>query len=96
MQKKKTKPKSLSDSYGVQIGDRFYHNNYSTRKGHALPDYLIIKEIKDGFITATYLNHYVYTKERVFSDAILNDSNLNPKETNPQWIFSKPQILQSS
>lgn len=74
--------------YDISIGDKFYHDNYSTHQGQALPDYLIVQEIKDGFVTATYENHYVYTKERVFSlNNLWSDSNLNPHQKKPEWVF---------
>lgn len=81
--------------YDISVGDKFYCNNYSTRKGHALPDYLIvtkvIRDIADRivWIEAKYENHSCYTKERMLSSTILDDSNLNPLTVNPQWVFLK-------
>ena len=78
----------MKNFHNILIGSRFYHNNYSTARGYTLPDYLIVKDITKDFVTATYENHYVYTKERVFSIKNLwEDSNLNPKNRDPEWIF---------
>lgn len=75
----------------IYVGDKFYHNNYSTRKRQILPDYLIVTKVDKGFVEAKYENHHVYTKERVFSEINLwLDSNLNPiAPENPEWIFLK-------
>lgn len=78
--------------YNLQAGQRFYHNNYSTAKGHSLPDYLIIKRLKKHsngyYIEAEYENHSIYTKERVFAaENLLPFSSLNPDCENPEWIF---------
>lgn len=83
--------------YYLWDGQKFYHNNYSTAKGHVLPDYLKLERIqlighgaeRMYLLTAKYENHEVYTKERVFSDVILIDSNLNPQCKNPEWIFEE-------
>ena len=83
--------------YELFDGQKFYHNNYSTAKGHALPDYLILQRIqlfghgaeRMYLLTAKYENHEVYTKERVLSDVILRDSNLNPRCEKPEWIFEE-------
>lgn len=74
----------------IRIGDRFYHDNHCVHSGASLPDYLIVKNVKDGFVEAKYENHYIYTKERFFSEQNLwMDSNLNPSANNPGWIFLK-------
>lgn len=78
--------------YNLQGGQRFYHNNYSTAKGHSIPDYLVIrrlKKYKNGyFIEAEYENHSIYTKERLFAaENLLPFSSLNPDCENPEWIF---------
>ena len=86
--------------YKIQAGQRFYHNNYSTTKGHCLPDYLIIQNVrcydapsgtnskKGYFIIATYENHGIYTKERVFDARnLLPFSSLNPELEDPMWVF---------
>lgn len=78
----------MKNLHDILVGTRFYHNNYSTAHGQVLPDYLIVQEIKNDFLTATYENHYVYTKERVFSlKNLWQDSNLNPKNKDPEWVF---------
>ncbi len=79
-------------TYKIAEGDRFYCNNYSTAKGHTIPDILrVVRVTKNAIvgnlITAKYENHSVYTKERVFSDLILVDSNLNPEAKNYTWRF---------
>lgn len=80
----------MSEFCHIPIGMRFYHNNYSTEKGNSLPDYLIVQEVQNGFVTATYENHYVYTEERVFGfENLWQNSNLNPKNYRPEWIFRK-------
>lgn len=77
-------------TYVIPVGAKFYHNNYSTANGQSIPDYLIVLENKNGFITAKYENHYVYTKERTFSESNLYaSSNLNPRQKKPEWIFLK-------
>ena len=87
--------KRLAKKYDISVGDKFYFNNYTTKRGQSLPDYLIItKIIRDisqqiAWIEASYENHAVYTKERMLSSSILDDSNLNPDAINPQWIFLK-------
>lgn len=79
--------------YRIKVGDKFYHNNYATKKGCSLPDYLIVTQIKDSvfkdlyFIHAKYENHYMGTAERILSSIILSESNLNPKCKSPEWIF---------
>lgn len=78
--------------YNLQAGQRFYHNNYSTTKGHCLPDYLVIQRLKKHengyYIEAEYENHSIYTKERLFAaENILPFSSLNPNCENPEWIF---------
>lgn len=83
--------------YNLWDGQKFYHNNYTTEKGYSLPDYLILEGVKligHGsekmyLLVGKYENHEVYTKERVLSDMILMDSNLNPKCENPEWIFEE-------
>lgn len=80
----------MSEFCDISVGTRFYHNNHSTEQGHSLPDYLIVQEVRNGFVTATYENHYVYTKERIFDfENLWQDSNLNPKNRHPEWIFRK-------
>lgn len=78
----------------IKPGDRFYHNNYTTRIGATIPDYLLItsfKHIGDGrgyfWINARYENHSVDTIERMFSSDIIRVSNLNPAMEKPEWIF---------
>ena len=72
----------------ISIGSKFYHNNYSTAKHQTIPDYLIVLDTHNGYVTAKYENHYVYTKERVFDEKNLwTDSNLNPKNKDPEWVF---------
>lgn len=78
--------------YDLQAGQRFYHNNYGTAKGHCLPDYLIIQRLKKHsngyYIEAEYENHAVYTKERLFAaENLLPFSSLNPDCEKPEWIF---------
>lgn len=80
----------MSRKIDIFPGDKFYHNNYSTARGHVLPDYLIVQKVKDDFVEATYENHWVYTKERLFSKINLwTDSNLNPNAKDPEWVFLK-------
>ena len=72
----------------IEIGDKFYHNNYSTKYGQSLPDYLIVIDKNKGFVTAKYENHFVYTNERLFDETnLFADSNLNPGNKNPEWVF---------
>ena len=91
MMKKSKKIKTRA--YNVKVGDRFYFNNYCTKRKLCLPDYLTITKIipssTEGyfFIEAQYENHSVYTAPVTFSSAILDDSNLNPAEKNPKWYF---------
>lgn len=78
--------------YNLQAGQRFYHNNYNTAKGHCLPDYLVIQRLKKHsngyYIEAEYENHSIYTKERLFAaENLLPFSSLNPDCKNPEWIF---------
>lgn len=77
--------------YDLYIGEKFYHNNYSTAKGHSLPDVLIIADIIPDFIIAKYENHAIYTNNRVLSTAILPQSNLNPDCLDPEWIFERKE-----
>lgn len=78
----------------INVGDRFYLNSFSVRKGAALPDYLIVtKFIKVGnderaYIQAKYENCGVNTRERLFSGEIAKYSNLNPNVECPMWIFA--------
>ena len=92
-------------TYHLFDGQRFYHNNFSTREGHCLPDYIILDGLKlarDGdevyhFLIGHYENHFIYTKERILSDIILADSNLNPQCKDPAWIFQESsQKLQTT
>lgn len=77
-------------AYDILVGDRFYHNNFSTRMGHSLPDYLIVTDVGKEFITAKYENHYINTNDRLFAIKFLyDDSNLNPKAKDPTWVFVK-------
>lgn len=80
----------------IKVGDRFYHNNHTTKIGASLPDYLIITKIKVDHpyatIYARYENHWVDTVERMFSDIILYDSNLYPYAEDPSWIFVRKEI----
>lgn len=86
--------------YDLQAGQRFYHNNYGTAKGHCLPDYLIIQgvqcyQVEHGsekslgyFIKTKYENHSIYTKERLFNAKnLLPFSSLNPECEKPEWVF---------
>lgn len=76
----------------IQLGDKFYFNNYCVSRGFSLPDYLIITDFtKDGrFAYAQYENHFVETRPRMFSvDNLVFDSNLNPQREDPSWIFLK-------
>lgn len=76
--------------YTIHIGDKFFYDNYSTHHGQALPDYLIVTDIRKNIVEAKYENHWVYTKERLFDIANLwTDSNLNPWAKNPSWVFLK-------
>ena len=78
----------MSNFSDISVGSKFYHNNYTTAHGLSLPDYLIVTDIHNGFVTAKYENHYVYTKERVFGfENLWQESNLNPKVEDPEWIF---------
>ena len=86
---------TLKRKYDISIGDKFYYNNFSVRNGHSLPDYLIVTKLVNDisgklvWIEAKWENHGVYTKERLLSSSILDDSNLNPNEKNPGWLFLK-------
>lgn len=74
----------------IRIGDRFYRNLFSVRNGSSLPDYLTVIGIGEDFVMAQYENRGVGIRERIYSKAnLLNDSNLNPYEENPGWIFLK-------
>lgn len=78
----------MSMDYDIRVGDTFFRNNFSTRYGHALPDFLIVTDIQKNIVTTKYENHYVYTKERTFDIANLwVDSNLNKDAKEPTWIF---------
>lgn len=77
--------------YEIFIGDKFYHNNYSTAKGHVIPDIMSIADIIPGFIIAKYENHAAYTNNRVLSNVILAQSNLNPDCKDPDWIFVRKE-----
>ena len=80
-------------NYAIQVGDRFYFNNPCVRKKLTLPDYLIVTEVagtKGGtgfYFSAKYENRAIDRKERHFSDVILRDSNRNPNNQDPSWIF---------
>ena len=87
--------------YDISEGDRFYFNNFSVRRNLTLPDYLVIKKIHTDeknipmWIEAVWENHYIHTKERLLSVSILEDSNLNPLNLEPKWVFvKKSQNLQ--
>lgn len=76
----------------IQIGDRFYFNNYCVARGFTLPDYLIVTDIThDGkFVHAQYENHFIDTRPRMFAmENLWFDSNLNEKREDPSWIFLK-------
>ena len=71
----------------VEIGDRFYYNNYCVKNGFSLPDYVIVKDIRQSkecsnlyFITGKYERHFVNTNDRIFSSAIFDD---------PDWVVVK-------
>ena len=74
----------------ICLGDKFYFNNYCVQKHYTIPDYLIVTEIKDEFITAEYENHGVDQRPRIFSKKnLVFDSNLNDRREDPSWIFLK-------
>lgn len=79
--------------HDIQVGDRFYLNTTTVRKGLSLPDYLVITkfipvgEDAKAYIQAKYENHSVDTRERLFSGSIVGYSNLNKDVTDPMWIF---------
>lgn len=81
----------MYDISDIAIGDKFYFNSYCVDKKLTLPDYLIVQSIsEDGFVKAKYENHAVDTRSRLFSAKnLLFDSNLNPKRSDPSWIFTK-------
>lgn len=99
MKKSRLKPgidESLRYKYygtTLEVGDKFYHNNHTTKIGASLPDYLIITKlipIRDSlnfYIQARYENHAIGPFERLISNTILKDSNLSPLVENPEWIF---------
>lgn len=76
-------------------GDKFYFNNVCVKKKASLPDYLIItglipmRDSDNFYIQAKYENHMIGTCERLLSNTILHDSNLNPDAEDPDWIFVK-------
>lgn len=78
---------NLIDKYGIEVGDRFYLNSHTVRKGLDLPDYQIITWIKGEFFGAKYENHGIGNIERTMSANVLQDSNLNPNISRPSWIF---------
>ena len=74
----------------ISIGDRFYFNNYCVQKGYNLPDYMVVSDISGEFVKAEYESHAVDTRPRLFAKKNLQfDSNLNPKRSDPSWIFTK-------
>ena len=74
----------------ISVGDKFYFNSFSVRRGLSLPDYLIVIERQPGFVKALYENRGIGIKERPFSEVNLwTNSNLNPEAKNPEWIFLK-------
>lgn len=82
--------------YDISVGDRFYANTHTVKKGLSLPDYLRVTglislgdHMELDYIEARYENHYVGSRERLFSSVILDHSNLNPKCKKPTWIFVK-------
>lgn len=87
----------LGQTYKLFDGQRFYHNNFSTREGHCLPDYMILKSVQLAknedeiyhFLVGHYENHAIYTRDRLLSDLILANSNLNPLCKDPEWIFEE-------
>ena len=78
----------------IQIGDKFYFNNYCASRGFSLPDYLIVTGMPQNgaYVEAQYENHFVDTRPRMFATKNLQfDSNLNPKREDPSWIFVKAE-----
>lgn len=82
----------LQRDYDIHVGDRFYCNNYSVKNKQSLPDYMIIKEIRNGFITAKCETRTVGNRDRIFDrDNLWKVSSRNPSCYNPVWIFVDPK-----
>lgn len=74
--------------YSINVGDRFYCNNYSVKNGQALPDFMKVKSVTRDFIVAKCEARSVGNRDRVFSRINLwNVSNKNPMCIDPVWIF---------
>lgn len=74
----------------ILVGDKFFFNSFSVRKGLSLPDYLIVTNKQSGFVNAYYENRGVGIRDRKFSEINLwRNSNLNPEAKNPKWVFLK-------
>lgn len=84
---KKSKPTKKNE---ILVGDKFFFNSFSVRKGIDLPDYLIVTNKIDGFVYAYYENRGTGIRDRKFSEVNLwENSNLNPEAKNPEWVFLK-------
>lgn len=81
--------------YDIRVGDEFWRDTFSVRKGLALPEKMIITKIGDDYFEAGFKYRTVDTRHRRFSLKELDYSNLNPKCERPDWIFERPQILQA-
>ena len=81
------KARNLYESYDIHVGDRFYLNSHTVRKGIDLPDYQIVQWVKGEFFGVKYENCGIGNIERTMGIAVLDDSNRNPKCTDPSWIF---------
>ena len=87
MKNTKKKNAKSTESYDIHVGDRFYLNSHTVRKGIDLPDYQIVQWVKGEFFGVKYENCGIGNIERTMGIAVLDDSNHNPKCTDPSWIF---------
>lgn len=85
--KNNIKARTLINEYPIRVGDRFYLNSHTVRKGLDLPDFQIVTWIKGEFFGVKYENRGIGNIERIMGISVLDDSNRNPKRTDPSWIF---------
>ena len=85
--KKSVKSRSLAEAYDIHVGDRFYLNSHTVRKGIDLQDFQIVQWVKGEFFGVKYENCGIGNIERTMGIAVLDDSNRNLKCTDPSWIF---------
>jgi hypothetical protein len=63
--KSNTKARTLTNEYSINVGDRFYLNSHTVRKGLDLPDFQIVTWIKGEFFGVKYENRAIGNLERI-------------------------------